>query len=127
MDLNPLNWIFQPINDFNQMISLVVLGFKIVFLLFIVQFVRARFGGGAMVSILILVLGYVFLEYLAPIFLPMMFLYLFIAFGFSYMLMDLVIAKPWAGGGEEAEAHMTGKQYAEETAKRQGMQRRLVG
>jgi len=120
--LNPLDWILQPITDLKQTIDLMVFGFKIIILLFIVQFVRGRFGGGPMISILIMVVGYIFLEYMWPIFGPMMFIYLFIMFGFSAIVMDLVIAKPWAKGGgeEEGEGHMTGKQYYEELAKRRG-------
>jgi hypothetical protein len=100
-------------------INLVILGFKIVVLLFIVQFVRGRFGGGPIVTILILVLGYVVLfSNLAPILSTAMFIYLFIIFGFSMLVMDLAIAKPWArGGGAEEEGHMTGKEYSERLAK----------
>lgn len=116
---NPLDWILKPATDIMDTINLVILGFKIVILLFIVQFVRGRFGGGPIVTILILVLGYVVLfSNLAPILSTAMFIYLFIIFGFSMLVMDLAIAKPWArGGGAEEEGHMTGKEYSERLAK----------
>ena len=120
--LNPIDWILQPITDLKQTIDLVILGFKIVVLLFIVQFVRGRFGGGPMVTILILVIGYIFLFQMQYIFLPMMFVYLFIVFGFSMLIMDLVIAKPWArgGGGGEEGTEMTGKDYHERLTRMRG-------
>jgi hypothetical protein len=117
--LNPLDYILKPVTNIMDTINLVILGFKIVVLLFIVQFVRGRFGGGPIVTILILVLGYVVLfSNLAPILSTAMFIYLFIIFGFSMLVMDLAIAKPWArGGGAEEEGHMTGKEYSERLAK----------
>jgi hypothetical protein len=119
--LNPIDWILQPITDLKQTIDLVILGFKIVVLLFIVQFVRGRFGGGPMVTILILVIGYIFLFQMQYIFLPMMFVYLFIVFGFSMLIMDLVIAKPWArGGGGGEETQETGKGYQERLTRMRG-------
>lgn len=124
---NPIDWILDPIHDITQTINLIVFGFKIIVLLFIVQFVRGRFGGGPIVTILILVLGYLFLDYMWFFFGSMMAIYLFIAFGFSMLIMDLVIAKPWARGAmEEGEGHMTGKQYSEELAKRKAMRGRLL-
>ena len=125
--LNPLDWLLKPATDIMDSVNLLILGFKIVVLLFIVQFVRGRFGGGPIVTILILVLGYVMLfSNLAPIFTTAMFIYLFIIFGFSMLVMDLVIAKPWAGGGGEEEGgHMTGKQYAEALEKRKSIGGRM--
>jgi hypothetical protein len=125
--LNPLDWLLKPATDILDTVNLLILGFKIVVLLFIVQFVRGRFGGGPIVTILILVLGYVMLfSNLAPIFTTAMFIYLFIIFGFSMLVMDLVIAKPWAGGGGEEEGgHMTGKQYAEALEKRKSIGGRM--
>jgi len=123
---NPLDWILKPATDIMDTVNLLILGFKIVILLFIVQFVRGRFGGGPIVTILILVLGYVMLfSNLAPIFTTAMFIYLFIIFGFSMLVMDLVIAKPWAGGGEEEGGHTTGKEYSERLAKTRAVQRRF--
>jgi len=117
--LNPIDWILKPVTNIMDTVNLLILGFKIVVLLFIVQFVRGRFGGGPIVTILILVLGYVVLfSNLAPILSTAMFIYLFIIFGFSMLVMDLAIAKPWArGGGAEEEGHMTGKEYSERLAK----------
>jgi hypothetical protein len=128
--LNPLDWILQPINDLKQTIDLIILGFKIVVLLFIVQFVRSRFGSGPIVTILILVLGYIVLFQLWAVFAPGMFIYLLIFFGFTGIIFDLVISKPWAkGGGEEEEGgeHMSGKQYSEELAKRGNIRKGMMG
>ena len=122
---NPIDWVLDPVKDIKETLDLVMLGFKIVVLLFIIQFTRGRFGGGPLVTILVLVIGYIMLFSLWPIFGPMMLIYFIIAFGFINIVFDLVIAKPWAGGGE-GEAHMTGKQYAEETGKRRNIQRRLL-
>lgn len=118
MSWNPVDWVLDPVRDLKETLDLVILGFKIVVLLFIVQFARNRFGGGTLVTVLILVLGYIMLFPLWPIFGPMMFIYLFIVFGFSMLVMDLAIAKPWArGGGEEEGGHTTGKEYSERLAK----------
>jgi len=125
---NPIDWIMQPVNDIKQTIDLLLLGFKLVVLLFIVQFVRNRFSGGPIVTVLVLVIGYIFLFQMWPLFGSMMLVYLLIFFGFSMLVMDLAIAKPWArggAGGEEEGEHMSGKQYQEETAKRQAMRGRF--
>lgn len=96
-------------------IQLILFGFKIVILLFIISFVRSRFGGGPIVTILVLLFGYImlFTDYFV-IFGPMMFIYLFIAFGFITIVFDLAIAKPWKkmdlGGGPDT----TGKEKKEQ-------------
>ncbi|MEM0372691.1 MAG: hypothetical protein QXO69_02520 [archaeon] len=100
--LNPFAGIIEDV-------SLLMLAFKIVILLFIVQFVRNRFGGGTIVTLLVLGLGYVmlFTNYFA-IFGPVMFIYLFISFGFISILFDLSIARPWKKpemGDEGSEGH----------------------
>ncbi|MEM3467424.1 MAG: hypothetical protein QW735_00810 [archaeon] len=75
--------------------DLLILAFKIVVLLFIVGFVKNRFGGGPVTIIITLVLAYIFLFQHFEIFGPMMFIYLFIIFGFTQVLFDLSIVKPW--------------------------------
>ena len=90
-----LPWLFGP-SSLQQDINLLVLGFKIVILLFIISFARSRFGAGPIVTILVFVLAYImlFTNYFY-IFGPMMFVYFFIIFGFISIVFDLSIAKPW--------------------------------
>ncbi len=75
---------------------MLILAFKLVILLFIISFVRSRFGGGPIVSIMVFLLAYImlFTNYFY-IFGPAMFIYFFIIFGFISILFDLSIAKPW--------------------------------
>ena len=92
--------------------NLLILGFKIVILLYIIQFFRGRFGESPVVTLLVAGVAYLFLftNYF-KIFGPMMFVYLFIIFGFTSILFDLAIAKPWKsmggmeGGESEEEGH----------------------
>jgi hypothetical protein len=127
---NPIDWIMKPVTELRQTIDLLMLGVKVVILLFIVQFVRGRFGGGPLVTILILIIGYIFLFQLSWIFEPMMLIYLFIIFGFTGLLFDLAIAKPWksmgAPGGEEG-GHMTSKEYNERLHRERSTRRRILG
>jgi hypothetical protein len=94
---NPLEWVKDAffggiITDINY----IVLAFKIVVLLFIISFVRSRFGGGPLATAVAFIIGYValFTDYFY-FFGPIVLIYLFIAFGFVYMLLDIVIVKPW--------------------------------
>ncbi len=90
---------FNTLNQLNSMqgnINLIILGFKIVILLFIIQFFRNRFGNSPLVTLLVAGVAYLFLftKYF-NIFGPMMFIYFFIILGFTSILMDLALAKPW--------------------------------
>ena len=121
-----------------------MIGFKIVVLIFIIGFVRARFTDNTLVTILTLGLGYIVLFQYWYLFGPMMLIYLFIIFGFSAVLVDIAITKPWTkhawtgknegmyggytnygeGGEEESEFHKTGKdqlEYQKEMLKRMKM------
>ena len=95
MDLTVL-FIESILGTLGNDINLLVLGFKLVILLFIIAFVRGRLGAGPIVTILVFLFAYIilFTEYFA-IFGPAMFIYLFITFGFISLLFDLAIAKPW--------------------------------
>ena len=109
----------NPFSGIQAELNLLLFAFKIVILLFIIQFVRNRFGSGTIVTLLVLGLGYVmlFTDYFL-IFGPMMFIYMFIAFGFISLLFDLAIAKPWQKmGGESAEA---GTDYKDSLRRRKG-------
>ena len=90
--LNP----FSSVSAITQEINLVIFGFKIVIMLFIISFVRSRFGGGKIVTLITLGLVYIllFTNYFA-LFGPMMFIYMFLIFGFTTIVFDMSIAKPW--------------------------------
>ena len=108
-----------------ETIDLIVVGFKIIVLLFIISFVRNRFGGGTIATILTLVIGYIVLFQPWDGFGPLFFVYLFIIFGFTAILFDIAITKPWhwgsGGGGAqtggltglEEEEHMSGRELKE--------------
>jgi hypothetical protein len=97
--LGILEFIERDLLGIKDEFSLIMLGLKIVVLLFIVSFVRGRFAGGAISTILVFVLGYVILFQNWMLFGPLMIIYLLVVFGFTAILIDLVIIKPWAGGG----------------------------
>ena len=108
---NPLEWMKNAFfGGILSDINLIIFGFKIVILLFIVSFVRSRFGGGPIVTILILVFGYIILFQNFLIFGPMMFIYLFMIFGFTTIVFDLAIAKPWKKYPKMEGEHMTSKE-----------------
>ena len=94
--------LFTTLNTLNQLnsmqgnINLIILGFKVVILLFIIQFFRNRFGNSPLVTLLVAGVAYIFLftNYF-KIFGTMMFIYFFIILGFTSILMDLALAKPW--------------------------------
>jgi len=77
--------------------DLLMLAFKLVVLLFIIQFVRERFGNSWFATALTFVLAYIVLFQAWAIFGPIMIIYMLIIFGFTGLAMDLAIAKPWAG------------------------------
>ena len=114
----------NPLAGLEEDINLLILGFKLVILLFIIQFFRNRFGNSPVVTLLVAVMAYVFLftDYFF-VFGPMMFVYLFIIFGFTSILFDLAIAKPWKshdfGGGDEGP----GTTYKEASQKQQSFKK----
>lgn len=76
--------------------NLAVTGFKIIVMLFIVQYVRNHFEGGIFPTILTAVLCYIFLFHYWYVFGPIMLVYLMVIFGFTSILMDIAITRPWA-------------------------------
>lgn len=91
-----------------QSIDLFILGIKVIVLLFIISFVRSRFGGGPIVTVMVVVLGYLLLFQYSLFFIPGMLIYILIMFGLGGILMDIMITKPWQWrriehGGMEAE------------------------
>lgn len=91
---------FMQLFGMQDNFSLIILGVKLVILLFIVSFVRNRFGAGVIPTLLTLGLAYIILFHSWALFGPLMLIYLFIVFGFTAILFDLSIAKPWSGRGE---------------------------
>jgi hypothetical protein len=107
--LGVFDWIMNRL--FGQVFGvewdLIMFAIKLVVLLFIVSFVRGHFQAGTIVTILVLILGYIILFQYWMLFGPLMIIYILIVFGFTSILFDLSIVKPWeggGGGGEEAQA-----------------------
>jgi hypothetical protein len=123
--------VLGPFIGWRQDIDLLIIAFKVVILLFIVSFVRGRFGGGPIVTVLIFVLGYIMLFQSWYIFGPMMFIYLFIVFGFSAILFDVAITKPWQDHGAMMEGHTpedrTGHHVVKESAERREVMKKRMG
>ena len=107
----------------SQDVNLLILGFKVVILLYIIQFFRGRFGESPVVTLLVAGVAYLFLftSYF-NIFGPMMFVYLFIIFGFTSILFDLAIAKPWKKMGMQEEEEGHGVHHSFKEAKHQAHQ-----
>lgn len=104
--LGVTDWIKQRLfGGLLEEVGWLMIGFKLVVLIFIVGFVRSRFGGGPLVTILTLGIGYIVFFQQWYIFGPMMFIYLFIIFGFSAVIMDIAITgghkkSAWVSHGE---------------------------
>jgi len=95
-----MSWIdkvFQSVAGSGGTWDLLILAVKMVALLFIIQFVRERFGNSWFATLLTFGAAYIVLFQAWAIFGPIMILYMFIIFGFTGLAMDLAIAKPWAG------------------------------
>ncbi|RLG21832.1 hypothetical protein DRN74_00175 [Candidatus Micrarchaeota archaeon] len=101
-------------------INLAVTGFKIIVLLFVIQFIRSHFDAGPIPVLLTLIIGYIFLFQYWEIFGPIMLVYFFIIFGFVSVLLDIAIVKPWAGGGHVKKPDMTSKDMLERMRKYHG-------
>jgi len=75
--------------------ELVLLGFKIVILMFIVGWVRSHLGGGLVATIVMLFLGYLALFQYFYVFGPITILYLLVIMGATGIIQDFAF-----GGGE---------------------------
>lgn len=85
--------LFDFITEINDAFGLIMLGFKIVILIFIVGWVRGHLGGGLVATVAILIIGwFVFFEYFA-IFGPMAIVYLILIIGGSGVIMDLAFGR----------------------------------
>jgi len=114
-----VQWLFpQLYSD----ISLLILALKLVILLFIISFVRTRFGAGPITTVLVAVLAYLILFKYWVFTGPLALIYLFITFGFVSLLFDLAIAKPWRKLPTEGP-DVTSKDKAEQMARIRAMMR----
>ena len=105
-----LDQIFDSLMGSGSTIDLLVLAVKIVVLMFIISFVRERFGNSWFATLLTFVLAYIVLFQAWVIFGPIMIIYMFIIFGFTGLAMDLAIAKPWKGTASDAHSAKRAKQ-----------------
>ncbi len=88
------------VNKFN----LVMLGFKVVVLVFIVGWVRAHIGGGRLGTFIMLFLGYLLLFRYWALTGPIALLYLMAITGITGLAMDIVFTRGYYTGGGLEEA-----------------------
>ena len=88
--------------------NLVILGLKIVMLLFIISWVRGHLGGGMVATIVMLFIGYLALFQYFYVFGPMTIVYLLIIMGVGGLVQDLAFGSSMYGVGAEAEAAQQG-------------------
>lgn len=90
--------------------DIILIGFKIVMLLFIVGWVRGHLGGGIIATLVMLFMGYFMLFDFFFIFGPLAAIYILAIVGVTGLAMDLVFTKHYYlpggshGGGEMAAA-----------------------
>ncbi len=82
----------------------ILIGFKLVLLMFVIGWVREHLGGGMIASVVILLLGYLALFPYFFIFGPMLVLYLFMIMGFTGIIQDMAFGKGYYGLGAQ-ESH----------------------
>jgi F0F1-type ATP synthase assembly protein I len=90
--------------------ELVLLGFKVVMLLFLVGWVRSHLGGGLVATIVMLVLGYLVLFVYFDIFGPLTLVYLLLIMGVTGIIQDLAFGGGHYFGPSEAEHAMAAGQ-----------------
>lgn len=99
---NLFNLLFGQIDrvlvNFIPQYNIVKLGFRILILLYIIAFVREKFGGGTLGTVAALVAAYVFIFEL-PFLQFAVLAYILLTMGVSGILMDLSLANPfkWIG------------------------------
>ncbi|MCK4327691.1 MAG: hypothetical protein KAW41_04410 [Candidatus Diapherotrites archaeon] len=84
--------------------ELVILGLKIVMLLFIIGWVRGHLGGGLVATIVMLFIGYLALFQYFYVFGPLTIVYLLIIMGIGGAITDLAFGGGHYGVGPEARA-----------------------
>jgi Na+-translocating ferredoxin:NAD+ oxidoreductase RnfE subunit len=98
--------------------DLIVIGFKIVLLMFVIGWVREHLGGGTIASIVMLILGYLTLFPYFYLFGPMLAVYLVIMLGLANIIQDLTFGLGFYGMSPEEKAQKQAMQHE------QGMQMR---
>ena len=96
--LTVLGWLddLDPFQGIKNDISMLMLAFKIVVVLFLIQFLKERITNGALMSLFLIACGYVmFFTNYSIVFQLFMVMFLALTFGFTQVLMDLSITKPW--------------------------------
>jgi Na+-translocating ferredoxin:NAD+ oxidoreductase RnfE subunit len=84
--------------------DLIVIGFKIVLLMFVIGWVREHLGGGTIASIVMLLLGYLTLFPYFYLFGPMLAVYLVIMLGLANIIQDLTFGLGFYGLSAEEKA-----------------------
>ena len=84
--------------------DLIVIGFKIVLLMFVIGWVREHLGGGTIASIVMLILGYLALFPYFYLFGPMLAVYLVIMLGLANIIQDLTFGLGFYGLSAEEKA-----------------------
>ena len=94
--------------------NIVKLGFRVLILLYIISFVREKFGGGALGTIAALVAAYVFIFQL-PFLQFAVLAYIILTMGISNILLDVALANPFKMIGKKGkpEAPHGGAQHPE--------------
>lgn len=85
--------IFDFIGQITDSVELVMLGFKIVILLFIVGWVRGHLGGGLAATIVILIMGWFVLFQYFYLFGPMAFIYIVLIIGGAGIIGDIAFGR----------------------------------
>ena len=88
--------------------NLLILGLKIVMLLFIIGWVRGHLGGGMVATIVMLFIGYLALFQYFYLFGPMTIVYLLVIMGVGGLVQDLAFGSSMYGIGAEAEMAQQG-------------------
>ncbi|MFC2174425.1 hypothetical protein ACFLQ2_00960 [archaeon] len=85
----------------------IMLGLKIVMLLFIIGWVRSHLGGGLVATIVMLFIGYLALFQYFAVFGPLTIVYLLIIMGVGGAITDLAFGREYYGlGGESGAASL---------------------
>ncbi|MCD4740342.1 hypothetical protein K8R43_04070 [archaeon] len=99
--------VFEILGEIKNSFELLMLGFKIVLMIFLIGWVRGHLGGGLIAAVVILILGYfVIFEYFI-IFGPMFLFYLIIIIGGGVVVQDLAFGKEHytKGGNDYSEGY----------------------
>jgi glucan phosphoethanolaminetransferase (alkaline phosphatase superfamily) len=97
--LTVLGWLddLNPFKQVSEDITMLMLAFKIVVVLFLIQFLKERITSPLLMSLFLIACGYVmFFTSYSIVFQLFMVCVLALSFGFTQIMFDLSITKPWA-------------------------------